>query len=178
MIRIIGGHYRGKKLSVVDLEGLRPTPDRVRETVFNWLMHDIHGARCLDAFAGSGALGLEACSRGAAEVVFLEQAAKAHAHLQKVITQFAEARLKVVRTDALMYLQQSSEQFDLIFLDPPFQHNYLPQCIQLLAHSNILRAGGLIYLETDHLPELNPTHWKQIKLKQSGQVIYGLFEKY
>lgn len=84
VVRIIGGLYRGKKLHFPDVEGLRPTPDRVRETLFNWLMHDIREARCLDAFAGSGALGLEAFSRGAARVVFLEQSPKAYAHLQKI----------------------------------------------------------------------------------------------
>ena len=99
-IRIIGGQYRGKKLQFPNVEGLRPTPDRVRETLFNWLMHDIRDARCLDAFAGSGALGLEAFSRGASQVVFIEQAPLAQANLQKIIQAFNSPILKLLKVPA------------------------------------------------------------------------------
>ncbi|HHT0592531.1 TPA: 16S rRNA (guanine(966)-N(2))-methyltransferase RsmD [Legionella anisa] len=176
-IRIIGGLYRGKKLHFPDVEGLRPTPDRVRETLFNWLMHDTREARCLDAFAGSGALGLEAFSRGAARVVFLEQSPKAYTHLQKIIASFNSPKLKLLQTDAVEYLQRNQEQFDIIFLDPPFAQNYLPQCISNITQSNILKPGGLVYIESPIAIQLDEKHWRQIKQKQAGQVVYSLFEK-
>lgn len=151
IIRIIGGVYRGKKIHFPDIEGLRPTPDRVRETLFNWLMHEIRDARCLDAFAGSGALGLEAFSRGAKQVVFLEQSPKAHASLQKIISTFNSPKLQLLQTDALKYLQSNSKEFDIIFLDPPFAKNYLPQCLSHITQGNILKSGGLVYLESPAL---------------------------
>lgn len=177
VIRIIGGLYRGKKLHVPDVEGLRPTPDRVRETLFNWLMHEIKEARCLDAFAGSGALGLEAFSRGAAKVVFVEQSPIANANLSKIITQFSNSKLQLIKTDARLYLQQSPEQFDIIFLDPPFAQNYIPQCLNDLAQNSILVKGGLVYLESPTIIEINEKQWREIKLKRAGQVVYGLFQK-
>lgn len=177
VIRIIGGLYRGKKLHFPDVEELRPTPGRVRETLFNWLMYDIKEARCLDAFAGSGALGLEAFSRGAKRVVFLEQSPHAHANLKKTITDFNSPKLKLIHTDALSYLQESQDEFDIIFLDPPFAQNYLPQCISNITQSHVLKPGGLIYLESASLVQLDDIHWRQIKLKKAGQVVYGLFEK-
>lgn len=176
-IRIIGGLYRGKKLPFPEVEGLRPTPDRVRETLFNWLMQDIKEARCLDAFSGSGALGLEAFSRGASRVVFVEQSPIAYANLQKNINQFNSPKLKLVKTDARLYLQQSIEQFDIIFLDPPFSQEYIPQCLENIAQNSILARGGLVYSESSHVIELDEKHWKQIKLKKAGQVVYGLLEK-
>ncbi|CAM2814017.1 methyltransferase [Legionella steigerwaltii] len=177
VVRIIGGIYRGKKLPFPDVEGLRPTPDRVRETLFNWLMHDIREAHCLDAFAGSGALGLEAFSRGAGQVVFLEQSPKAYANLQKIITSFDSPKLRLLQTDAVRYLQHSQEEFDIIFLDPPFAQTYLPQCISNITQSNILKRGGLIYVESPSVIQLDEKKWRQIKLKQAGQVVYALFEK-
>ncbi len=177
VVRIIGGLYRGKKLHFPDVEGLRPTPDRVRETLFNWLMHDIREAHCLDAFAGSGALGLEAFSRGAARVVFLEQSAKAYASLQKIISAFDSPKLKLLQTDAVEYLQRSQEEFDIIFLDPPFAQDYLPQCISDIAQNKILKRGGLVYLESPTAIHLDEKQWRQIKVKQAGQVVSALFEK-
>lgn len=177
VLRIIGGVYRGKKVYFPDVEGLRPTPDRVRETLFNWLMQDIKEARCLDAFAGSGALGLEACSRGAAQVVFLEQAPQVYAHLNRTLSEFNNTGLKLIKTDALYYLQHSQEEFDIIFLDPPFSQNYLPQCLKEIEQSSILKKGGLLYVESAIPIPFNEACWQQIKLKKAGQVIYGLFEK-
>lgn len=176
-IRIIGGLYRGKKLHFPNVEGLRPTPDRVRETLFNWLMHDIKDARCLDAFSGSGALGLEAFSRGAARVVFIEESPTAYANLQRIITAFNNPALTLLRTDARLYLQQSTEQFDIIFLDPPFSLNYIPQCIAAITQNNLLVPGGLVYLESSTLINMDEKQWRQIKLKKAGQVMYGLYEK-
>lgn len=177
IIRIIGGLYRGKKLHFPDIEGLRPTPDRVRETLFNWLMHDIKEARCLDAFAGSGALGLEAFSRGAARVVLVEQSPEAHINLQKIITQFNSTVLKLVKGNTLSYLEQCQEQFDIIFLDPPFAKDYIPECLAKIEQHNLLPQGGLVYIESAQITEVDGMHWQQIKLKQAGQVVYGLFKK-
>lgn len=146
VVRIIGGIYRGKKLQFPDIEGLRPTPDRVRETLFNWLMHDIRDARCLDAFAGSGALGFEAFSRGALEVILLEQSPKAYAHLDKIITSFNTPKLRLIKTDAVQFLQTKQKEFDIIFLDPPFAQNYLPQCLSGIALNHSLKKGGLFTL--------------------------------
>jgi 16S rRNA (guanine966-N2)-methyltransferase len=176
-IRIIGGQYRGKKLHFPAVEGLRPTPNRIRETLFNWLMHDIKGARCLDAFAGSGALGFEAFSRGASQVVFLENSCKVHTHLEKIIRSFNNSILKLIQTDTREYLQTSKEHFDIIFLDPPFALNYLPQCIEYLSKNNLLVSGGLIYVESATEINLNELQWQQIKLKKAGQVFYGLFKR-
>lgn len=177
IIRIIGGKYRGKKLPFPEVEGLRPTPDRVRETLFNWLMHSIKGARCLDAFSGSGALGLEAYSRGAQHVTFIEQSPIAHAHLKKIIAQFNEPTLKLIQANALDYLKQTKEQVDIIFLDPPFSQNYIPLCLSSIVQNKVLPLGGLLYLESAEPIPLDNTEWKELKLKQAGQVIYGLYEK-
>jgi 16S rRNA (guanine966-N2)-methyltransferase len=147
-IRIIGGKFRGKKLHFPAIEGLRPTPDRVRETLFNWLMHDIHDARCLDAFAGSGALGFEAFSRGAANVTLLEKDPSVYAHLLKVTESFNTAQLSVQKTDACEFLQHTKERFNIVFLDPPFAKNYVPLCLEGLAHSNALVQGGFLYIES------------------------------
>lgn len=176
-MRIIGGLYRGKKLQFPEVEGLRPTPDRVRETLFNWLMNDIHNARCLDAFAGSGALGFEAFSRGASEVVFIEQSASAYANLKKIIAQFASPKLKLIKADTRLYLQQQSTPFDIIFLDPPFAENYISQCLNDIVANQLIRQGGLVYCEAAAAINWDEKEWRQLKLKQAGQVIYGLFEK-
>lgn len=176
-IRIIGGVYRGKKLQFPDIEGLRPTPDRVRETLFNWLMGNIKGARCLDAFAGSGALGFEAFSRGASEVVFLEYNSKAQTQLQKIIRQFNNPQLSLIKIDARIYLQRSKKIFDIIFLDPPFCQQIIPDCLNYIATNNLMPPGGLVYVEAGQMIEQDSLHWKKIKLKQAGQVIYSLLEK-
>ena len=177
IIRIIGGLYRGKKLQFPEVEGLRPTPDRVRETLFNWLMNDIKDARCLDAFAGSGALGFEAFSRGAKEVVFIEQSPHAHQNLQKIVSDFDSPKLKLIKGDTKLFLQHCKEPFDIIFLDPPYAQNYIPQCLDDIAQNNLLPQGGLVYLESSYSIEINLNQWRQLKLKQAGQVIYSLIEK-
>ena len=176
-IRIIGGLFRGKKLQFPDVEDLRPTPDRVRETLFNWLMADIRDARCLDAFAGSGALGFEAYSRGAAQVVLIEQSAAAYSNLKKIASAFNSPKLSVLQADACKFILTSKQQFDIIFLDPPFAANLLPQCLSLLAQSNLLPTDGLLYLESAQEIILDPAIWQKIKLKSAGQVVYGLYKK-
>jgi len=176
-VRIIGGQFRGKKLHFPAIEGLRPTPDRVRETLFNWLMHDIRDALCLDAFAGSGALGFEAFSRGAAKVTLLEKDPGAYINLQKQASLFNSPKLIVKKADSCVYLKQTSNKYDIIFLDPPFEKNYLPQCVELLTNSNSLVTGGLLYIESPHELALDQSIWQQLKLKHAGQVVYSLHKK-
>lgn len=177
VIQIIGGLYRGKKIAFPDAEHLRPTPNRVRETLFNWLMHDIKNARCLDAFAGSGALGLEAFSRGAAKVTFVEQAPTVFAHLKKISKQFASSKLHIVKDDFLSYVSASADAFDIVFLDPPFSLNYIPQCLDAIFESKLLANEGLVYIEAPTTVVINEQQWLQIKSKKAGQVVYGLLKK-
>ncbi len=176
-LRIIGGQFRGKKLQFPAIEGLRPTPDRIRETLFNWLMNDIHDAHCLDAFAGSGALGFEAFSRGAGQVTLLEQDATAYGNLLKLATSFHSPKLGVKKIDALEFLRSTSVQFNIIFLDPPFAKNYLPQCLEIIAAADLLMDNGLVYLESPEEVVTNPSLWEPIKLKRAGRVVYGLYKK-
>ena len=176
-IRIIGGQYRGKKLHFPAIDGLRPTPDRVRETLFNWLMHTIRNAHCLDAFAGSGALGFEAFSREASKVVLIEQNPVAFGNLKNIALAFNSPKLSVIKTDATTYISQTKEQFDIVFLDPPFAQPQLLECIHNLAASDVLVAGGVAYIESAQALSLDSLHWETIKLKQAGQVVYGLYKK-
>lgn len=177
-IRIIGGQYRGKKLAFPVVDGLRPTPDRVRETLFNWLMNTIHDARCLDAYAGSGALGFEAFSRGAGKVVLIEQAPMVYSHLKKIVAGFNSPKLTLVNKDASAWMQQTKEQFDIIFLDPPFSQNHLPDCISIIENTPLLALDGLLYIESPHEMALDWTMWEQVKLKKAGQVVYGLYKRH
>lgn len=145
-VRIIGGEYRSRILHFPDATGLRPTPDRVRETLFNWLGQRLHGLTCLDAFAGSGALGFEAASRGAERVLMLERDGKAHAALKQNATLLQTRCVDILQMDALAYLAEAGELFDVIFLDPPFDQNLLLPAVQSAATR--LRAGGKIYAES------------------------------
>lgn len=176
-IRIIGGLYRGKKIHFPDIMGLRPTPDRVRETVFNWLMNDIRDARCLDAFAGSGALGFEALSRSAAEVVMIESSIVAFQSLERSADTFKQTNLHIINTDAKTYLQTIKKPYDIIFLDPPFQSNYLAECLSIISKNNCLTEKGLVYIESPIEIALDPKEWTIRKSKKAGQVFYALIEK-
>lgn len=176
-IRIIGGLFRGKKLHFPSIDGLRPTPDRIRETLFNWLMHDIRNARCLDAFAGSGALGFEAYSRQAAKIVFIEYAQEAYVNLKKTALSFNSTNMIIKQTNACDYLKNTTEEFDIVFLDPPFAKQYLPDCIQALAHNDVLIPGGLLYVESPQALQLDETTWECLKLKHAGQIVYALYKK-
>ncbi|MBL3600385.1 MAG: 16S rRNA (guanine(966)-N(2))-methyltransferase RsmD [gamma proteobacterium endosymbiont of Lamellibrachia anaximandri] len=177
-VRIIGGVHRGRKLDFPDLPGLRPTGDRVRETLFNWLQPLIPGARCLDLFAGSGALGLEAASRGAGEVVMLDAAVAVTRQLEANRSLLQLDRLEIIRADALAWLaeQRPSRPFDLVFLDPPFAADLLAESCRLLQSHGWLADNARIYLEDDAgraLPVL-PEGWELLKEKRAGQVRYGL----
>jgi 16S rRNA (guanine966-N2)-methyltransferase len=176
-VRIIGGIYRGKKINFPDIDGLRPTPDRVKETLFNWLMHDIRRARCLDAFAGSGALGFEAFSRGASQVVMIESSPLAFRALQQTAKTFDKPELSVLNTDARLYLQTTKDAYDIIFLDPPFKSNYLEECLLILATGNCLTKGGLLYIESPNEITVDMAIWNRRKSKKAGQVFYALLEK-
>lgn len=176
-VRIIGGGWRGRRVSFPDIPGLRPTPDRVRETLFNWLQDRIAGARCLDLFAGSGALGLEALSRGAKELVFVEQAVAAARALQEQLIRFGgQARAQVVEMGAARYLRSVAQAFDIVFLDPPFGRDALAEYVPMLDVGQWLKPGALVYLENEKkagVPPL-PAHWQLLKSKSAGEVGYHL----
>ncbi|MBO0614379.1 MAG: rRNA ((966)-N(2))-methyltransferase RsmD [Pseudomonadota bacterium] len=149
LLRIIGGEWRSRKLRFADVAGLRPTPDRVRETLFNWLQTQVPGARCLDLFAGSGALGLEALSRGAGEVVMVEKHPAAARLLRENITLLGAQNALLLHDDAFRYLQRETVGFDLIFLDPPFRQNLLVPVLEAIVDKGLLKTGGMIYLEQE-----------------------------
>ena len=176
-IRIIGGHLRNSRLNVPDLPGLRPTPERVRETLFNWLGERIRGARCLDLFAGSGALGLEALSRGAAQVSFIERDVAAVRELRARLSEWGSTSGSVERADALAFLENPPQPFDIVFLDPPFGAGLLEPAAQRLSERGWLRPPALIYVESaarEALPPL-PPGFEPLKAKRAGEVGYHLF---
>jgi len=147
-VRIIGGQWKRSKLPVADSPGLRPTPDRVRETLFNWLGQDLSGWRCLDAFAGSGSLGFEAASRGAAEVVLVERDPRIVRSLRESQQRLQATALRVEAADALAVLRRANPQsFELVFIDPPFDAKLFD--VALAAAANVVVPGGFIYLEAD-----------------------------
>ena len=176
-VRIIGGEYRRRVLSFPDVPGLRPTPDRVRETVFNWLGQKLDGLSCLDAFAGSGALGFEARSRGAARVVMLERDRQASAALQKNVQMLSMSGVEVISADALRYLAQAGEKtgelFDVIFLDPPFALNLMDEALNVAATR--LRTGGRIYAEA--AKPLAPQGFVVLRQGRAGQSHFCLLER-
>ena len=176
-LRIIGGTWRGRKLRFPATADIRPTPDRVRETLFNWLDGVIRGARCLDLFAGSGALGLEALSRGAAHVTFVERDAIAARELRVRLDEWQAAGACVERSDALRYLAGESRPFDIVFLDPPFASELLSGAAALLEARHWLSSDARMYVECEArqgLPPL-PAGWQLLKAKHAGEVGYYLF---
>ncbi|MFT7373944.1 MAG: 16S rRNA (guanine966-N2)-methyltransferase [Oleiphilaceae bacterium] len=182
--RVIGGTWGSRRLNFPSIDGLRPTTDRVKETVFNWLASDIAGARVLDLFAGSGSLGFEALSRGAASLTAVERdrsAAQALRDNINLLDKHGDTQTEVLQTDALVWLKQGLTKdvsYDLVFLDPPFRQGLLDQCIELLNDNPILQQGALVYLELEQ--ERNdlktPAHWALLKEKVAGQVSYRLYE--
>ncbi len=178
-LRIIGGDWRGRKLAFPDRPGLRPTPDRVRETLFNWLSPVIRQARCLDLFAGSGALGFEALSRGAAKVVLVDSQVQVIAGLQQNIDLLQAAeRVRLQQCEALEYLQALKDCFDLIFLDPPYHQGLLQPCIDRLYEQEALSRQGYLYFEANRdetLPCL-PAAWAIHRQKSAGQIAYYLVQ--
>ena len=178
-IRIIGGLWRGRKLPVPDSAGLRPTTDRVRETLFNWLAPDIQGARCLDCFAGSGALGLEALSRHAASATLLELERPVAQQLEKNLATLGAKTGRVMNVNTLQFLAQAGEPHDLVFIDPPFRKGLLEQTIDQLETQGWLAESALIYVESEvehGLPPV-PVSWQLYREKIAGQVAYRLYHR-
>jgi len=178
-LRIVAGNWRSRLLEIADVPGLRPTSARIRETVFNWLAPRIAGARCLDLFAGTGALGLEALSRGAADCVFVEKSASAAKTLRANIATLQAENAVVDETSAVKYLQQgNAAAFEIVFLDPPFGAEMLSDVCRLLEESSILADNARVYIEEDRSrPELKlPEPWRVLNTKNSGNVRYSLLD--
>jgi len=175
-LRIVAGKWRSRLLDIADVPGLRPTSERIRETLFNWLSMRIYGARCLDLFAGTGALGLEALSRGAAEAVFVEQSARAVRTLQGNISRLEADGAEVVQADAFAWLETAPAAFDIVFLDPPFAADSLDELCRLLEQRDVLASDALVYIEQDRSrSEIElPEHWQLLKNKTAGNVRYML----
>ena len=183
-VRIIGGEWRGRRLPVADLPGLRPSGDRARETLFNWLQPCIRGARCVDLFAGTGVLGLEAYSRGAAEVTLVENMPLAVQALRAALVQLgvpgAKAGVHLVESDALRWLQTCEPgTLDIVFLDPPFGSRLETRSMNLIVDRELVCAGGLVYVETSrNTPPIHPgLGWEILKDKVQGEVRMLLLRK-
>ncbi len=181
-VRIIAGRWRGRKLPVLNSQGLRPTGDRVKETLFNWLMPYIEDSCCLDCFAGSGSLGFESLSRGAKQVTFVELDKTVINQLKQNLISLKcdEKQADVINQNSLEWLKkaQKTPRFDVIFLDPPFHFGLVERTIALLAQNNWLEQDALIYIETEKDKPLNiPENWVLLKQKITGQVCYRLYQK-
>lgn len=172
-IRITGGEWRSRLVQVAAMPGLRPTPDRVRETLFNWLGQDLSGCACLDAFAGSGILGFEAASRGADYVALVESSRPAFAQLQKNAAAFGCPRLNLFYCDALKFVPVAARRFDLIFLDPPYHQGWLDRLLPRL--EAWAAPGALIYAEAE-APLARLGRWQVARRGQAGQVFFHLLE--
>lgn len=176
-LRITGGDFRSRRVKVIDAPGLRPTPDAVRVTLFNWLGQDLTGWRCLDLFAGSGILGLECASRGAAEVTFVERDRRIHAELAKTLADFAHPALLLERGDALEFLLRAKTQgrlYDLVLLDPPYGQGWIERIVPHLPP--VMHAEGKIYLECERRLDDLPS-WRIVRAGRAGQVFYHLLEQ-
>ena len=177
--RIIGGRFRARRLSFVERPGLRPTPDRVRETLFNWLSMDVVDARCLDLFAGSGALGLEALSRGAGELTFADRDPVAVRRIGEHLNSLGVDNARTWVGDWQHFLRQAAAggaaPFDLVFADPPFTSDYLPQLCTLLAESVVIKPSCQLYVEFDQATSfVPPLPWSVRRESRAGQVRYAL----
>lgn len=167
-VRIIGGQWKRTRLAVADKPGLRPTPDRVRETLFNWLGQDLTGWRCMDAFAGTGVLGFEAASRGAKEVLLVEQDTALVLQLKRVQTQLQASATQIVRGDGIAALKQlDAASMDLVFLDPPFDSTLFEAAVQ--AAGRAVKPDAFVYLEA-------PTQWSDAQLESAGLLLHRHFK--
>lgn len=182
-VRVIGGQWRGRKIEFPSIDGLRPTTDPIRETLFNWLQSHLSQSNCLDLYAGSGALGFEAASRGAKVVLMVEK----NTHITRTLRANKELigadNIRVMQRTALDYLKDKREheksQFDVVFLDPPFKNDDLPACTKLLEDSGCLSDDAVIYIECERKLDLNflPDNWVQHRQKTTGQVSYYLYHR-
>lgn len=180
--RIIAGKWRSRKLSFPgSISTLRPTTDRIKETVFNWLQMDLPGAKCLDLFTGSGSLSFEAISRLAESVTCVDSSPEATKKIKENCELLECDNIDVITADALQWLNRQSgqNQFDIVFVDPPFSENILGQCVQLLESGNCLAPGALIYIESGApLDDLEiPGEWEQLKTRKAGQVYFGVYKR-
>lgn len=173
-VRIVGGRWRSRLIDVAKVPGLRPTPDRVRETLFNWLGQDLTALSCLDLFGGSGILGFEAASRGASRVTIVEHDARAFAALRHAAITLDASQVEVIRGDAVRFAQNASQQFDLLFLDPPYNQGWLERLEPWL--ERVLKPDGRLYAESEA-----PVHglgaWRTTKQGRAGQVHFHLLER-
>jgi 16S rRNA (guanine966-N2)-methyltransferase len=178
-IKIIGGKWRSRTISFPDNSALRPTPSRIRETLFNWLTPYIVNARCLDLFAGSGVLGFEALSRGARACVLVENDRKTIVTLRETVRLLDTNSVEIVETEGLLWLKQPATPFDVVFLDPPYHAKLLPDCFALLEESGWLEAESLIYFESNKpiAPAILPITWQLWHKKKAGQVYYYLAKR-
>ena len=184
-LRIIGGEWRGRRIQFAVVEGLRPTGERIRETLFNWLTPATPGAHCLDLFAGSGALSFEALSRGAESATLIDRSSRVTDELSAQLTLLKCDRANIINQDGLRWLTRQtpdSPQFDIVFLDPPFRKNLLQQAITALEENQWLKPGAMIYIESEvdmdtNLESLIPSNWVLHRQKTGGQVSYSLFKR-
>ncbi|HMB59182.1 MAG TPA: 16S rRNA (guanine(966)-N(2))-methyltransferase RsmD [Xanthomonadales bacterium] len=179
-VRIIAGQWRGRRLLVPDLDGLRPSGDRSRETLFNWLQPHVHQARCADLFAGTGVLGMEAVSRGASSAVLVENSHEAAKCIRGSIETLGTSAVRLVESEALAWLEKQPENsLDLVFIDPPFGKGLTEQTVHFLTQSDCLEVGGLVYLESARIEPVVPPgpRWEQLREKVLGGVRMQLYKK-
>ena len=178
-LKIIAGEWRSRQILFEDAPGLRPTPTRTRETLFNWLQHDVIASKCLDLYAGSGALGFEAASRGAKSVLMVENNPQACRSIKENTVKLSAQQINIVNMDVFKFLAGESTPFDLVFLDPPFSKGFAQQCCHWLEDKGWLAPSSKIYVEVERrlLLDKMPTHWQCLKSKQAGDVAYYLFER-
>lgn len=173
-VRIVGGHWRSRLVDVADVQGLRPTPDRVRETLFNWLGQELDGQHCLDLFAGSGILGFEAASRGADAVVLVERDARALDALHKAAKTLHASQVEIVRCDAVRFAQTTQRQFDGMFLDPPYNQDWIERVQPWL--DRLVKPDGWLYVESEAaVADLG--QWQTVKQGRAGQVHFHLMRR-
>lgn len=172
-VRISAGEWRSRLLKFPDVDGLRPTPDRVRQTVFNWLGQELHGLSCLDLFAGTGVMGFEALSRGATNALLIEKSRSAYQALVDNKTALKATNAQVLNLDALQFLKQNQQVFDVIFVDPPYHQGLLDQVLPLI--KTALSEGGLIYVEAEFALTDN-VDWQVYKSGKAGNVFYHLLK--
>ncbi|MDX1351921.1 MAG: 16S rRNA (guanine(966)-N(2))-methyltransferase RsmD [Thiomicrorhabdus sp.] len=178
-VRIIGGNFRGRKLPVLNAEGLRPTSDRVKETLFNWLQFEIAGANCLDVFAGSGALSFEALSRGAKQATLLELDSANAKQLKQNLQQLKVYNAHVEQVDSVQWLSQSANShYDVVFLDPPFHKDFMQKSVDLLFKNGYVNHQAWLYLEQEKQLDwpVLPDGWECHREKSTSQVRFGLFK--
>jgi 16S rRNA (guanine966-N2)-methyltransferase len=178
-VRIIGGHWRSRQIKFDNIAGLRPTPTRVRETLFNWLHCDVIASVCLDLYAGSGALGFEAASRGAQQVVQVEQHPLVCQQLKTNAIRLKATQIQAIEDNALHFLETNNSQFDLIFIDPPFHKALAIRSCQKLEQHARLATTAKIYIEVERRLSLQglPSNWQCLKAKSAGEIDYYLFQR-